>query len=238
MPPRLRHDALIRSLRRSGSSTVGALAGEVGVSRRTVLRDLGTLREEGYLLETDPGRGGGVRLQPQAMRATALTVTEVFALILSIAALRVAGTLPFTRLADAGLSKIERRLPPDQLRDLRRLLACLHVGKLSPLQNLSDAGPIDPGLLPAFEQGFLRLRHLRFTYRDAQGTVTRREVEPQALLILPPLWYLVAWDRARGAFRHFRMDRITAPEVDDAQPFRRRHVPFEADVCPFATLPR
>jgi predicted DNA-binding transcriptional regulator YafY len=238
MPPRLRHDAILRSLRRSGSSTVGALATEVGVSRRTVLRDLGALREEGFLIQTEPGRGGGVQLDPQAMRPAALTVTEVFALILSIAALRAGGTLPFTGLADAGLAKIERRLPPESLRDLRRLLACLHVGRLSPQQDLSNLGPIDPALLPAFEDAFLRLRPLRFTYRDATGTVTSREVEPQALLILPPLWYLVAWDPARADFRRFRMDRITAPEVNDGQVFRRRRIPFEADICPYRALPR
>lgn len=235
---RHRQDAILRSLRRSGTATVQALAAQVGASRRTILRDIGALRDEGHLIQTDPGRGGGVSLDPQSARPAALKVTEVFALILAIAALRSGGTLPFIGLADAGLAKIERRLPPEQLRDLRRLLACLHVGQLSPLQDLSDLGPIDPALLPAFEDAFLRLRPLRFTYRDATGTVTDRQVEPQALLILPPLWYLVAWDPAREGFRRFRMDRITAPEVIDAPPFRRRHVPFEADICPYRALPR
>ena len=60
--------------------------------------------------------------------------------------------------------------------------------------------------------------------------------ETAALLILPPLWYLVAWDPSRGGFRHFRMDRISGPELVEGKPFRRRHVPFEADVCPYAEL--
>ncbi|WP_244430586.1 WYL domain-containing protein [Rhizobium sp. CF142] len=60
---------------------------------------------------------------------------------------------------------------------------------------------------------------------------TLREVEPQAMLILPPLWYLVAWDAARADFRHFRMDRISKPEIVEGTQFRRRHVPFEDDVC-------
>lgn len=34
-------------------------------------------------------------------------------------------------------------------------------------------------------------------YRNANGAVSDRNVEPQAMLILPPLWYLVAWDPAR-----------------------------------------
>jgi predicted DNA-binding transcriptional regulator YafY len=53
------------------------------------------------------------------------------------------------------------------------------------------------------------------------------------MLILPPIWYLVAWDPSRGDFRHFRMDRIIRPESAANGSFRRRHVPFAADVCPF-----
>ncbi len=93
-------------------------------------------------------------------------------------------------------------------------------------------------LLPAFETGFLERQHLTFHYRDAKGVQTFREVEPQAMLILPPLWYLVGWYVARQDFRHFRMDRITGPEILEGRTFRRRHVPFEDDVCPFAEMPR
>jgi predicted DNA-binding transcriptional regulator YafY len=92
--------------------------------------------------------------------------------------------------------------------------------------------------MPAFEAAFLQRLQLRFLYRDAKGAWTRREVEPQAMLILPPLWYLVSWDRARAAFRHFRMDRISAPEVLEGAPFRRRRVPFEDDVCPYGAMAR
>ena len=239
MDIRLRHDALVRSLRRNGTSTIGDLAQEVGASRRTVLRDIGVLREQGYLIHSEPGRGGGVGLDPQSMQTTArLTVPEVFALLLGVAAMRAAGSLPFSDLADRGLTRIEGTLPPDKLRDLRRLLDCLHVGQLSPQQDISDMSAMDPALLPAFEAAFLERLHLRFSYRDAQGCQTRREVEPQAMLILPPLWYLVGWDPARDDFRHFRMDRITGPELVQGATFRPRHVPFEDNVCPYRDLPR
>jgi predicted DNA-binding transcriptional regulator YafY len=239
MDIRSRHDAIIRSLRRRGTATVDQLAGEAGVSRRTVLRDIGALRDQGFVIDSEPGRGGGLQLDPQSMQTTArLAVTEVFALLISVAAMRAAGHLPFSYLADAGLAKIERTLPRDKLRDLRRFLDCLHVGKLSPLQDLSDMGTIDPALLPAFETAFLQRRHLRFDYCDARGIETRREVEPQAMLILPPLWYLVSWDPARGDFRHFRMDRITGPVLVEGTAFRQRQVPFGEDVCPYSALPR
>ena len=183
-----RHDSLIRHLRRSGSSTVGALAQDLGVSRRTILRDIGALRDQGFVLHTDPGRGGGVQLDPSSIQTTPkLTVPEVFALLISVAAMRAAGGLPFAGLADAGLAKIECALPPDRLRDLRLFLDCLHIGPLSPQQDLSDIGAIDPELLPAFEAAFLRQLPLRFAYRDGKGRETARQVEPQAMLILPPL---------------------------------------------------
>lgn len=236
---RARHDAIVRSLRRNGTLTIDGLAVEVGASRRTVLRDIGALRDQGFVIHSEPGRGGGVQLDPQSVQTTArLAVPEVFALLISVAAMRAARSLPFSDLADSGLAKIERALPPDKVRDLRRFLDCLHVGPLSPQQDLSDMGSMDPALLPAFQTAFLHRRHLRFQYRDTKGHETCREVEPQAMLILPPLWYLVAWDPAREDFRHFRMDRISRPELVEGSGFRRRHVPFADDVCPFHDLSR
>ena len=236
---RLRHDAIVRILRRNGTSTVNDLARAVGASRRTVLRDIVALRDQGFTIHSESGRGGGLQLDPDSMQTTArLSVTEVFALLISVAAMRAARSLPFSDLADAGLAKIERTLSADKVRDLRRLLDCLYVGQLSPKQDISDQGLIDPALLPAFETAFLQRLRLQFCYRDAKDVETIRRVEPQAILILPPLWYLVAWDAARKDFRHFRMDRIKRPTIIEDVPFRRRHVPFEDDVCPFNEIPR
>ncbi len=204
MNVRLRHDAIVRSLRRNGTSTVADLAEEVGASRRTVLRDINALRDEGFVIHSEPGRGGGLQLDPQSVQAKArLSVAEVFALLISVASMRAAGNLPFSDLADAGLAKIEKALPPDKVRDLRRFLDCLYVGTLAPQVNIADMGVMDSALLPAFETAFLQRLHLRFQYHDAKGTLTSRTVEPQAMLILPPLWYLVAWDSTRKDFRHF-----------------------------------
>lgn len=237
MNSRARQDSLIRLLRRRGNATAGELARDLAVSRRTVLRDLAALRDQGFHLHADPGPGGGVHLDAASVQVTARpSVTEVFALLISVATMKTAGLLPFADLADSGLAKIERGLSAEKTRDLRRMLASLHVGTISPLQDLSDLGTIDPALLPAFEYAFLQMRHLRFQYRDAKGRDTAREVEPQAMLILHPLWYLVGWDPSRGDFRHFRMDRISAPEVVEDRAFRRRHVPFEADICPFREM--
>lgn len=236
---RNRHEAIVRSLRRNLTSTLEELAQEVGVSRRTILRDISSLRDEGFVIHSDVGRGGGLQLDPRSIQTAArLTVPEVFSLLISVATMRAAEKLPFSNLADTGLAKIEKALPSDKAKDLREFLSCLHIGQISPLQDLSDMGLMDQMLLPAFETSFLQRQYMRFSYRDAKGRETLREVEPQAMLILEPLWYLVAWDPTKNDFRHFRMDRISQPETIEGTKFRRRHVPFEDDVCPYEELAR
>lgn len=233
MKSRVRQDAIVRTLRRSGTTTIDALVREVGASRSTILRDLTALRDEGYVIQAEQGRGGGLYLDPGSVQATArLSVAEVFALIIGVSSMRAARTLPFSNLADAGLAKIEKALPPDKLRDLRRMLDCLYVGPLAPQVDTSTLGEMDPDLLPAFERCFLDRLCLKFRYRDAKGAKSTRQVEPQAMLILPPLWYLVAWDPIREDFRHFRMDRISRPEVVEGTAFRPRHVRFDDGVQP------
>lgn len=239
MNVRLRQDAIVRSLRRNGVSTIAELAAQVGASRRTVLRDIRTLRDDGFVIHSEPGRGGGLQLDPQSVQTTPrLSVTEVFALLISVASMRAAGYLPFSSLADTGLAKIEKALPSDKVRDLRLFLDCLYVGELAPQVDISNVGTMDPALLPAFETAFLQRLHLRFQYSDAKGAISCRQIEPQAMLILPPLWYLVGWDPTREDFRHFRMDRISAPACIQGATFRRRHVVFKDGVRPIQPFAR
>ncbi len=233
MKSRTRQDAIIRTLRRGGGSKIETLCEEVGASRSTILRDLSAIRDEGYVIIAEQGRGGGVYLDPSSVQTTAkLSVPEVFALIIGVSSMRAAGSLPFAGLADSGLSKIEKSLPPDKLRDLRRLLDSLYVGPLGPQVDVSNVGEIDSELLPAFERAFLERLSLEFDYVDAKGVRTQRRVEPQAMLILPPLWYLVAWDPSRAGVRHFRMDRISRPAVVEGPTFRLRRIVFDAGVEP------
>ena len=73
-----RRDQLLRMLRRRADWTAAVLARELGVSRRTVLRDLGALREAGFDLDTFSGPGGGVRLNPASVMITSqLRTSEV-----------------------------------------------------------------------------------------------------------------------------------------------------------------
>ncbi|WP_391090374.1 WYL domain-containing protein [Vibrio sp. NH-UV-68] len=239
MNVRVRQDAIIRNLRRNGTLTVGRLAEIVSASRRTVLRDISTLREEGFIIHSEAGPGGGLRLEPQSvLTSSRISVVEVFSLIISVTAMRSTGSMPFSCVADTGLAKIEESLSSDKIKDLRRLLDGVYIGKLAPGVDTANIREIDTNLLSVFETAFLQRQIIRFKYFDAKDVTTSREVEPQAVLILWPLWYLVAWDPLRSDFRHFRMDRIKLPELVEGSKFRQRYVPFEDNVSQYRNLAR
>lgn len=238
MDARARRDALVRLLRRGGQQTSEALAEALGVSRRTVLRDLATLRDRGFSIRGDGGRGGGVSLDPTTvLLSTQLAADEVVALILSVELMNATPSMPFSALAESALRKIEGVLPVARVRELRRLLGRVLVGAATETSR-GAPGSVDPGLLPAFERAFTARLTLRFDYTDRNGRRSARVVEPQALFVRSPLWYVVAWDRRRDAARSFRMDRILRPRVDEDATFSLRRMDAFDGVCPHATLSR
>lgn len=163
-----------------------------------------------------------------------LDAEEVVALIVSVALLRAAAWMPFAKGAEGALRKIEASLPPSRLRDLRRLLERVLVGDPAPRESQLTFGAIAPELLPAFDRAFRGLLRLAFDYVDREGRTSQRSVEPQALLVRAPLWYLIAWDPAREGLRLFRMDRIGSPRVMEAEPFELRNLDLVTGVCPDA----
>jgi predicted DNA-binding transcriptional regulator YafY len=231
MRPRDRHDALLRMLRRRADWTVAELARELGVSRRTVLRDLGALREEGFDIATMPGPGGGVRLNPTSVMITSqLRSTEVVALIVSAEIARAARTVPFAGGVQRALDKIERALPAARAAELRALRERILVGEPAAGAALGD---VDPNLVEAFETAFTTAHLLTFNYRDQQGPRTSRHVEPHGLLVRQPLWYVIAWDTDRNAARLFRADRIGNPTLSQ-HTFVARPTGLVTGVCPDA----
>src|SRR6266496_1768423 len=99
-----RRDQLLRLLRRRADWTTAGLARELGVSRRTVLRDLGDLREAGFDLATFSGPGGGVRLNLASIMITSqLRASEVVALNVAAEIARAANTVPFAAGAEQAL---------------------------------------------------------------------------------------------------------------------------------------
>lgn len=229
-----RRESLVRLMRRRGHATVDDLAQDLSVSRRTVLRDLVALRDRGFIILAESGPGGGVSMDPgSVLLSTQLAAEEVVALVLSVAMIRAAPWMPFAAPADAALAKIEGALPPQRVGQLRRLMDRILVG--DPIDQAPvSVGPVDPALLEGFERAFSQSCVLRFDYRDREGRKSHRRVEPHALLVRAPLWYVVAWDTKKDEPRTFRMDRITSPVVLDEVRFRPRPFDLLIGICPDA----
>lgn len=81
-----RLDQLLGCLRKGEATTAQTLASELGVSLRTLMRDLETLKAKGYPIEADKGRGGGVRLHHRwGIGRLSLNYREVIDLLLMFA---------------------------------------------------------------------------------------------------------------------------------------------------------
>ena len=118
--------------------------------------------DEGYVIYSNVGRDRGLQLDPQSMQTTA--------------------KLPFPELADAGLAKIDKALPSDKVKDLRAFLDCLHIGQLSPWQDISDMGEMALNLLSALETAFIQRQFICFYDHDARAQKTQREIGSLVLM--------------------------------------------------------
>ena len=204
---------LIQCLRRHRRPVSGhALADELGVSLRTIYRDIATLQAQGARIDGEPGVG--YLLQPGFLLPPLMFAEEeIEALALGIrwVADRADGALGAA--AQNALAKIAAVLPPD-LRD-RMDASALLVGPGEPI--VGDG--VD---LAIVRQAIRGERKLSIGYRDRDGAATDRIVWPFALGFFDRLRVMVAWCELRGAIRHFRADRIVSVTPLDARYPRRR----------------
>lgn len=208
--------SLLDILRGKEETTIAALAEELGVSARTILRDLATLRDRGTAISSDVGPGGGVRLERDGGAAQVVfTDAEVVALSLVAHLSRVATGLPWGSAARTAISKLFATMPRTRARELRALTGRVVVGNAaSPRVREQSAAP-PAELLGLFERAFTARRCLAFSYRDREGKESERRIEPHGLLVEPPVWYILAMDVDKAAPRSFRMDRIVRPRLLD-----------------------
>lgn len=188
------------------------LAESLGVSLRTLYRDIAALQAQGADIEGEAGMGyvlrPGFTLPPLMF-----SVEEIEALVLGS---RWVSDRADTRLAEAArqaLAKIAAVLPGDLRLELDS--AALLIGP----------GEVVPGgdqELASIRRAIRGERKLCLDYCDLGGQTSSRTVWPCALGFFDRVRVLVAWCELRGGFRHFRVDRIQALTVQDARYPRRR----------------
>lgn len=220
--PADRLDLLARVLRDRPGITAGALATEFGMSVRSVFRDLERLRERGYPVEADRGRGGGLRLRGSwGLGRVLLAREEALGTLLALAVAERTGFPMFgTELARAR-RKIADTFPAAERRRIAPLRSRILIG--APASAAVRASYAEPAgaAVRRLQAAFVEERVVRAEYRTEDRRATERRLEPHVLLINWPAWYVVAHDLLRGEARTFRLDRFTAVEPE-ATTFRAR----------------
>ncbi|MFG2331825.1 helix-turn-helix transcriptional regulator [Streptomyces sp. NPDC048604] len=181
-----------------------ALADRLGVTTRTVRRDVDRLRELGYPVDASPGTGGGYQLGAGAeLPPLLLDDEEAVAVAVGLRTAAGQGIEGIGETSVRALAKLEQVLP----RRLRRRVGTLNAFTVPMLRTPADQ--LDPSLLTELANACRDGERLRFEYRDHHGASTRRTAEPHRLVCTERRWYLVAWDVDRADWRTFRADRIT-----------------------------
>ena len=200
------------------------LARDLGVTDRTVRRDVDRLRHLGYAVEADRGSAGGYRLA-RGRAVPPLLFAEDEAVAVGVG-LQRAASLSSGGEAEAAvraLAKLDAALPGQlrqQLRDLGRFVS--HTGM--------PVATVAPEVLSRLAAAIRGRTRLRFAYPPTRGSaragLPQRRVEPYRLVAADRGWYLSAFDLDRDDWRLFRLDRMT--EVS-ASTFTYRARPDEPD---------
>lgn len=205
---------LIQTLRRHRFPVTGkALADELGISLRTLYRDIATLQAQGASIEGEPGLGYVLRpgfMLPPLM----FSEEEIEALVLGS---RWVAERSDDRLAAAArdaVAKIAAVLPADLRASLEASSLLIGPGAPAPEEKVD---------LATLRQAIRAERKIAIDYRDLQGNATSRTLWPFALGFFDRVRVVVAWCELRQGFRHFRVDRIAALAVgDERYPARRQ----------------
>lgn len=208
--------------RRDWPGTV--LAGRLGVSPRTVRRDVDRLRDMGYRIEATMGPDGGYRLGAGSeLPPLRFDDDQAVALAVALQAAAVSGA----GVGEAALRALTtvRQVMPARLRHL------MDAVEITPLAGRDASGSVPPDVLVALSTAVRARAVLRFDHTErtageqaGPGVTPPRRVEPHHLVTSAGRWYLVAWDLDREDWRIFRAERIT-PRTPTGPRFARREVP-------------
>lgn len=190
------------------------LAARLGVTVRTVRRDVNRLRALGYRVDSEPGAAGGYALgHATVVPPLLLDADEAVSVSVALAVGTASGTAGDPEAAARALTKLDAALPVAVRERARGVREALTVRSF-------ETGP-DAGLLTTALDAVRRRQRLRFGYTSAAGALTQRWVEPVRVVARGPRWYLWAWDVERRDWRSFRLDRMAAVELSSWE-FRPR----------------
>jgi predicted DNA-binding transcriptional regulator YafY len=206
---------LIQALRRYRRPVSGAILAEaLGISLRTLYRDIETLNAQGAHIDGEPGVGYVLRpgfMLPPLM----FSEEEIGAIVLGSRWVADRADAALGAAARNALAKIAAVLPQDLKISLDTSSLLIGPGKAI------SAGDAE---LPLIRSAIRTERKLRIFYVDGSGRDSKRVIWPFALAFFDRVRMVVAWCETREGFRHFRTDRISKLQLVDKRYPRRRQV--------------
>ena len=192
---------IIFLLLRHENITAKQLAQDLGVSTRTIYRDINTLSIAGIPITSQKGYGGG------------LSLLEGFALDKSY----------FTQEEQSNIIQALQILKSSHYPDADRTLN--KVAGLFSHTLQSDWLEIDFSYwgspekerrnMTALERAVINKYVIKFTYYNSELTITEQTVEPLKLLFKSHSWYLIAFSRRREEIRTYKLSRIRNLQITD-----------------------
>lgn len=194
------------------------LSEELGVSLRTIYRDIDALRRAGALIDGEAGFGYTLQEDP-ALPPMMFDRDEMEALVLGLREVVQVGDPVLANAAENALSKLKAALPPRVRDELAH--SVLYAKRFHPRPAVS----IDIAALRSAARSELCVH---INYADEKGRPSQRTIWPLAIVFFDVSLVVLAWCELRKDFRSFRIDRIIEMRVLEAS-FRPKRVPMLRD---------
>jgi predicted DNA-binding transcriptional regulator YafY len=201
------------------------LAERLGVTGRSVRRDVERLRDLGYPVLASKGHGGGYQLGAgAALPPLLLDPEEAVAMAVCLRVAAGGSVAGVGESALRALSKLDQVMPAR----LRAQVAAVHDATVTLTSGQSDT-PVEPDVLMTLARACRDHEHVSAGYVDIRGNESQRRLEPYQLVTTGRRWYLLAYDRDKLDWRSLRLDRMA-----DVRALGSTFIPRDApDAAPY-----
>jgi len=200
----------LRTLGARQGITIGELAEEFGVTKRTLYRDLKALEDGGYPILSEVIDGTTYwKLEPsfKGVPPVTFTLNELMALYSSRKLIVSPRKSPFRAELESAFKKIESSLPAKHLARLEKIEEIF-----TPLAKASKKIDLNKGVFETIQWALLNQNILKLEYKPRKGNqASPFEVHPYSLLFYKGEFYLLCFVPGKG-MRHFALEGIKKAE--------------------------
>jgi predicted DNA-binding transcriptional regulator YafY len=204
---------LLQTLQNGNGQNPSGLAKSCGVSRRTVFRDLETLRKAGVPLEFDAESQRYFIPSSFYLPPTNLTAEEALSIIALAGQTKGDQRLPFSEPARQAALKLESSLPGplrDELRSITRSIQ-IRSGPVNPLSDKQD-------IYQSIVDSIAKRRVVQITYESlTEWDTIVTKLRPYHLLFSRRSWYVIGRSSLHKELRTFNLGRIS-----DSKPMKQK----------------